>query len=67
MDAIEQHFAALHANPPAPFNPDYDPRAQGWRNQASDSMMQDGFYDNHTREECAAEWRRRYDALRSSA
>jgi len=64
-DPIAQHFAFHHANPPAPFNPDYNPNAKNWGNIASQSMMDDGFYANHSREECATEWRKRYDALKA--
>lgn len=52
---------------PLPFNPAYDPRAKDWSKQAAESMERDGFYDKHTRAECAAEWRRRYDAIQQAA
>ena len=51
-------------HPPAPFNPDYDPGAAGRYEQVSRSMEADGFYDTHTREECAVEWGKRYDKLK---
>ena len=46
-------FDFWHRNKPAPFNPAYDPKA-------------DDFYATHTRPECAAEWRRRYDAEKAA-
>ena len=49
---------------PAPFNSLYDPRAKHIHREAIDSMVSDNFYDNHTREECAAEFRRRYDKIK---
>lgn len=61
---IDDHFAFHHANPPAPFNPDYNPLSHEWSRQASQSMVDDGFYANHTREECAAEYAKRYAALK---
>jgi hypothetical protein len=51
-------------NPPAPFNPDYDPKADERSKQVRESMQADNFYANHTREECKAEWHKRYDALK---
>jgi len=54
-------FDYHHDNPPAPFNPSSDPRAKGWYNETSNSMEDDNFYDSHTREECKAEWKRRYE------
>lgn len=53
-----------HDVAPAPFNPLYDPKAKARYAEVTASMERDGFYDSHTREECAAEWRRRYDALK---
>jgi hypothetical protein len=52
-------------NPPSGFNPDYDPKAKERYAQTSVSMENDGFYSNHTREECRLEWRRRYDLFES--
>ena len=62
--SLEQHFEHLHKYPPAPFNPSYHPNAQAWFKGASDSMVEDGFYDHHTRAECAQEFRRRYEELK---
>jgi hypothetical protein len=51
-----------HANPPAPFNPLYDAGAKDRSARVTASMSADAFYDTHSREECKAEWARRYDA-----
>ena len=59
-------FGYWHKNPPAPFNPLYDPGAKARYAAVTKSMEADGFYDNHTREECAAEWRRRYEELKGA-
>lgn len=69
--AAAQHTGCLgpfdhwHRNAPAPFNPAYDPKADGRRAKVTGSMESDGFYDTHTRYECATEWRRRYDELKA--
>ena len=52
-------------NPPAPFNPDFDPLAEERYAKVTASMQADDFYANHTREECKAEWGRRYDELKA--
>lgn len=52
-------------NPPAPFNPLFDPKAAGRYSAVTASMTADNFYEGHTREECKAEWARRYDALKA--
>ncbi len=62
--ALEAHFLYLHNNPPAPFNPAYDPKANDRFKRVSKSLEDDGWYANHTREECKAEWHRRYEALK---
>jgi hypothetical protein len=54
-------FEYWHNNPPPPFNPDFDPKAKDRGRAVATSMEADGFYENHTREECAAEYRRRYE------
>jgi len=54
----------LWQNPPAPFNPDYDPKANERSKQVRESMEAENFYATHTREECKAEWHKRYDALK---
>lgn len=52
-------------HPPAPFNPDFDPKAKGRYEAVTASMEADDFYATHTREECKEEWRRRYDKLKA--
>ena len=52
-------------NPPPPFNPLFDPMAAARYQAVSDSMESDGFYANHTRGQCAKEWRARYDNLKA--
>lgn len=52
-------------NPPAPFNPLYDPEAKARYAAVTKSMEADDFYANHTREECRLEWRRRYEERKS--
>jgi len=52
-------------NPPAPFNPKYDPKAAERYKKVTSSMVRDDFYANHIREECAAEWRKRYEDLKA--
>lgn len=52
-------------NPPAPFNSDFDPKAKDRFEAVTDSMERDGYYADHTREECKAEWRRRYEHLKA--
>jgi hypothetical protein len=59
------YFAYHHDNPPAPFNPDADPRAAERYRKVTASMEADGFYEGRTREECKAEWARRYDELKA--
>lgn len=53
-------------NPPAPFNPAFDPKAKDRYAAVTASMEADGFYAKHTREECKAEWARRYDAEKAA-
>ena len=45
--------------PPPPFNPDYDPMYARRLKLVADSMEEDGFYDNHSLDECAKEVARR--------
>lgn len=59
-------FAYDHDNPPEPFNPDADPKAGARYRKVTESMEADCFYAAHTREECKAEWGRRYDLLRQA-
>lgn len=49
-------------NPPAPFNPDFDPEAKDRYARVTASMEADDYYATHTREECKAEWAKRYEA-----
>lgn len=58
-------FDYEHKNPPAPFNANYDPNAEARYAKVTSSMIADDFYASHDREECKAEWRRRYDALKA--
>lgn len=57
-------FDHEHRNPPPPFNPRFDPKAENRYRLVTQSMMEDDFYEHHTREECKAEWARRYDRLK---
>ena len=57
------HFQFLWDNPPAPFNPDYDPKADARFHQVTQSLEAEGWYASHTREECKAEWGLRYKLL----
>lgn len=56
-------FDYWHRQQPRPFNPAYDPKANGRYTAVTASMEADGYYEKNTRAECAVEWRRRYDAL----
>lgn len=55
-------FEDAHQNPPKAFNPDYRPYAADVQHKVVDDMSREGFYQKHSREECAAEVRKRYDA-----
>lgn len=48
-------------NPPPPFNPVFDPKARDRYDRVTQSMVDDDFYANHTRQECKDEWARRYE------
>jgi hypothetical protein len=54
-------FGYQHENPPPPFNPLYKPYAEKVGHAVAQSMSDEGFYSAHNREECAVEYRRRYD------
>lgn len=56
-------FQRHHADPPGPFNPNFKPDAKDRYATVTASMVADNFYATHSREECKAEWGRRYDAL----
>ena len=60
--SIEEHFKNLHDNPPAPFNIGYKPLAAKYSDEVAREMESEGFYDTHTRVECATEFRIRYNA-----
>jgi hypothetical protein len=64
IDWAQRHYLpkALSAKP-SPAKPVFDPKANARYAKVTASMEADGFYDGHTREQCAAEWRRRYDEL----
>jgi hypothetical protein len=47
------------------LNPNFDPKAEQRFKKVTASMERDNFYATHTREECKAEWARRYDKLKS--
>ena len=59
------YFENHWRNPPAPFNPDFDPKAKARFEAVTKSMEDDDFYATHTREECKDEWARRYNALKT--
>lgn len=63
--SLEEYFEKLHKNPPPPFNPEFNAQSLVWFREVTHSMEREGFYENHTREECAAEWRRRYDLVKA--
>ena len=50
-------------NPPAPFNPEFDPAAEARYTRVTASLEADNFYKTHTREECKLEWARRYNEI----
>lgn len=62
MENLESYFEKLWKNPPEAFNPDYKYYATKLYAVVTASMEHSGYYDNHTREECGVEWRKRYDA-----
>jgi len=61
---LEALFKEQHDNPPAPFNPDYDPKAKDRYRQVTKSMQEDDYYNTHSQEECKAEWHKRYNNLK---
>lgn len=58
-DTLADHFERLHANPPPSFNPAFDPTARARSDAVARAMEEEGFYDTHTRQECAEEYCRR--------
>ena len=53
MKALEGLFLSHWNNPPEPLNPEYNPDGLTMQ-QAALIMDAEGYYDTHTREECAA-------------
>ena len=64
---LEAHFAYEHENPRDPFNPLYDPMVSVISDAVREEMEHDGYYDTHSREECAAERKARIDVRMSRA
>lgn len=57
-------FWREHNFPPAPFNPDSNAQQAAKRySQVTASLEADNFYQTHSREECKAEWAKRYASL----
>lgn len=52
MKALGQFFLSQWDNPPAPFNPAYNPAGLTVE-QAAQQLEAEEYYDTHTREECA--------------
>lgn len=66
LNAVMKCFEKLHQNPPPPpFNSEFNAQSVVWFRDVAHSMEMDGFYDGNSREECAAEWRRRYDFVKA--
>jgi len=53
---LEEHFAKHHANPPAPFNPSFDPTARATNAEVSRKLelAEDLLDENWSREERAS-------------
>lgn len=67
MTNAERYYntlTGLHDAVPPPFNPEYDPKAKGRFERVTKSMEEDGYYQDHTREECKQEWHKRYELLK---
>lgn len=47
MAELTAHFEYMHNKPPAPFNPDFDPKAKERDHKIYEAMLADGF-DQHT-------------------
>jgi hypothetical protein len=56
-----------HKNPPAPFNPDYDPRAKDWFAETTASLEAEGFYKTGTPASRKEGWRKRYEEIKAKA
>ena len=50
-------------SPPKSFNPEFNPDARGAWGVASKEMEAEGFYDTHSRDECAVEIKKRAEAI----
>lgn len=48
------------------LNPDFDPKSKLRYSAVTSSMVKDRYYSSHTREECKAEWRKRYEELKNN-
>lgn len=59
MKDLTKFFEYHHNNPPEPFNKSYNPQAKTISDNVSKEMEAEGYYDTHTREECAIERSRR--------
>lgn len=64
LNNLDKTFEYHHNNPPAPFNPDYWVGSKNCYAVTTASMEDDNFYSSHTREECAVEWKKRYELNR---
>lgn len=51
-------FDIQHLQKPPPFNPKYLPAYSELAKRVTEKMERDGYYDSHTREQCAAERKR---------
>lgn len=51
-------FDIHHMNKPSPFNPKYLPAYSELAKRVTEKMERDGYYDSHTREQCAVERKR---------
>lgn len=75
MSEADKLWVRTHYLPKAPRTaeptPDarrseFDPKAKGRSEAVTASMSDDDYYSQHPREECALEWRRRYDKLKEA-
>lgn len=51
-------FDIHHMNKPSPFNPKYLPEYSEIAKRVTEKLERDGYYDSHTREQCAVERKR---------
>ena len=66
MNNLERSMQYEWDNPPAPFNPLFDKNAKKRAEKVVSSMVEDCFYDNHTREQCKNEYASRYELLKNN-